>query len=118
MRNLEIYNINDTFHVIKENKPEVYYYLFDEYEIHLNKIPSLTMHEWHYHNQIEEVILVTKGKLKCLWIENGQKLSQMIYEKVLMLVKQSIHTLLNDSNEDCEFIVFRLVLEGKIKEIL
>lgn len=27
MRNLEIYNINDTFHVIKENKPEVYYYV-------------------------------------------------------------------------------------------
>lgn len=69
MRNLEIYNINDTFHVIKENKTEVHYYLFDEYEIHLNKIPSHTTQEWHYHNQIEEVILVTKGKLKCLWMK-------------------------------------------------
>lgn len=112
---LEIYDLNDAFHIIKESKTEVYYYLFEEYEIHLNKILPHTIQKWHYHSKIEEVILVIKGKIKCLWFENEHMHCQTIYEKQLVLVKQSIHTLKNDSDEDCEFIVFRLVLDGKNK---
>lgn len=115
MKKLEIYNLNDSLHVIKENKTEVNYYLFDEYEIHLNKIPPYTTQEWHYHSLIEEVILVVKGKLRCLWLENKRKYSQIIHEKELVRVNQSIHTLVNDSSEDCEFVVFRLILDGKNK---
>ena len=115
MKKLEVYNLSDALHIIKENKTEVDYYLFNEYEIHLNKIPPNTVQEWHYHSLIEEVILVVKGKLRCLWLENKQKHSRIIHEKELVRVKQSIHTLVNDSSEDCEFIVFRLILDGKNK---
>lgn len=112
---LQIYNLSDTVHVMKESKTEVYYYLFNEYEIHLNRILPHTIQEWHYHSKIEEVILVVKGKVKSLWFENKHMRCQTVYEKQMILVKKSIHTLKNDSDEDCEFIVFRLVLDGKNK---
>lgn len=115
MNSLTILHPEDSIHVIKANKTDVHYYLFDEYEIHLNMIPTHTTQEWHYHHQIEEVILVTKGKMKCMWLEDGQKCEQVIYEKDLVQVKKSIHTFENDGDEDCEFVVFRLVLDGKNK---
>lgn len=112
MKKLEIYHLSDSLYTIKENQTEVNYFLFDEYEIHLNKIPAHTIQEWHYHRQIEEVILITKGNLQCMWLENNKKHIQTVCEKEIVLVKQSIHSFMNDSDEDCEFIVFRLVLEG------
>ena len=115
MKKPGFYHLQDVISVIKENKTEVSYYLFDEYEIHLNKIPCHSMQEWHYHTHIQEVILVIKGQLKCLWMVNNQKYQQTVYEKELVVLNDAIHTLMNDTNEKCEFVVFRLVLEGKDK---
>ena len=46
--------------------------------------------------------------------ECGKEFSQMI----LILVKDSIHTLINRSTKECKFVVFRLVLDGKNKRDL
>lgn len=112
-KNIEIYQ---GIHVIKENKTAVDYFLFDEYEVHFNTIPAHALQEWHFHQLIEEVILVVEGELTCLWLENQQKCCQVIHEKECVRVKQSIHTFANKSDKDCKFVVLRLVLDGKSKK--
>lgn len=37
--NLEIYDTADSIYVEKENHTKVNYFIFDEYEIHLNTLP-------------------------------------------------------------------------------
>jgi len=105
----------DAIYVDKGNGTEVYYYIFDEYEIHYNKIKPHTIQQWHYHLQIEETIVVTQGQLLCKWLENEQEHQRYVKENELVRVKQSIHTFENDTNNDVEFIVFRFVPDGKNK---
>lgn len=112
---LNILSLKDSINLTKENGTAVNYYLFDEYEIHINNIPPNTTQEWHKHSVIEEVILVTKGELVLSWLENGIKRYKKIYENQLVQVKQSIHTFSNKGNFNTTFIVFRLVLDGKDK---
>lgn len=114
MKNIEIFRLKDAVSDVKDHGTEVKYYLFDEYEIHLNKIPAHSIQQWHYHQQIEEVILVINGKLNCLYLENQKICIEEIKENELLRVKNSIHTLSHDYDQDCQFIVFRLILTGKI----
>lgn len=58
------------------------------------------------------MILITKGELDVYYIENNHKIRQTVKENQLVLVKDSIHTFINNSDQDCLFVVFRLVLDG------
>jgi quercetin dioxygenase-like cupin family protein len=109
---------SDSIQVVKENKTEVNYFIFPEYEIHLNKIPPNSIQEWHFHSKIEEVILVTKGVLTCKWIEEEKEKEELIHQNELVQVKNSIHTFENRTKEEVEFTVFRLVLDGNNKRDL
>ncbi len=40
MKNIEIYHLEDAVSVVKDHGTEVNYYLFNENEIHLNKVPA------------------------------------------------------------------------------
>lgn len=115
---LNLYKKTDSIHVVKENKTEVNYYIYPEYEIHLNKIPPRSVQEWHFHSNIEEVIVVTKGILTCRWLEHEEEKVELIHKDELVQVKKSIHTFENNTEEEVEFIVFRLVLDGKDKREL
>lgn len=115
MEKIEICRLEDTISVIKNHGTAVNYYLFHEYEIHFNKMPPHTIQDWHCHQHIEEVIMVTKGNLNCLYLENQKIRTVKIHEKELLRVKKSIHTLSNDDDQECEFIVFRLILTHKNK---
>ena len=110
--NLEIYDTTDSIYVEKENHTKVNYFIFDEYEIHLNTLPPHTIQEWHKHHNIEEVIFIITGKLKILWKEGEQTESRIVSENSIVRVKNSIHTLENESNEDVRFLVYRMVPDG------
>ncbi|MFV0395672.1 MAG: cupin domain-containing protein [Coprobacillaceae bacterium] len=118
MEALRIITTDEGIAVTKENQTKVLYYLFDEYEIHLNIIPPNSIQEWHYHSNIEEVILVTKGILTCKWIEDKKEYTKDIQANQLVQVKNAIHTFENKSNEEVTFIAFRLVLDGENKREL
>lgn len=60
---MEFYKITDSIEVHKKNGTDVNYFIFPEFEIHLNRIAPHTIQEWHYHSQIEETLLITKGVL-------------------------------------------------------
>jgi quercetin dioxygenase-like cupin family protein len=110
--NLEIYDTADSIYVEKENQTKVNYFIFDEYEIHLNTLPPHAIQEWHRHHKIEEVIFVISGKLKILWKEEEQTESRIVSENSIVRLKNSIHTLENDSDQDVRFLVYRMVPDG------
>lgn len=110
--NLEIYDTTDSIYVEKENHTKVNYFIFDEYEIHLNTLPPHSIQEWHKHHHIEEVIFIISGKLKILWKEGEQTESRIVSENSIVRVKNSIHTLENESDEDVRFLVYRMVPDG------
>ena len=110
--NLEIYDTADSIYVEKENHTKVNYFIFDEYEIHLNTLPPHSIQEWHKHHNIEEVIFIISGKLKILWKEGEQTESRIVSENSIVRVKNSIHTLENESDEDVRFLVYRMVPDG------
>lgn len=115
---LKINSLDNAIHVVKGNGTEVNYFLFPEYEVHLNRIPKGVVQEWHYHSKLEEVIVVTKGVLTCKWIEQDKEYSKQVHEGEVVQVRKSLHTFENNTSEDVLFIVFRLVLDGKDKREL
>ncbi len=113
MANFEILHKEDSIHVTKESGTEVNYYIFDEAEIHLNRIMPHTIQEWHFHERIDENILITKGTLLCKYIDDsGIEQSCHVVKDEVVRVHNSIHTFENDSDETAEFIVFRFVPDG------
>lgn len=112
---LDILTKLDGISVTKENKTNVDYFIFDEFEIHLNRIPPNTNQEWHKHEIIEELLVITKGEVIVRWKENDEIVSKNLVENNIVRVKKSIHTIENSTNEWAEFTVFRMVPSGKDK---
>lgn len=111
MNNLEILTLANAIHIEKENQTVVDYYLFDEFEIHINTIPPHSIQEWHYHSNIEETLVILDGELTTWWKEDEVRKTIVKKDEVIR-VKQSIHTFSNESNEPVKFIVFRFVPDG------
>lgn len=109
---------DDAIIVNKKDGTHVAYYLFDEYEVHLNSLPPQTEQVWHFHQAIEEVILIIEGEIEIHYLDNDKRMRQRVQPNDLILVKDSIHTLINRSTKECKFVVFRLVLDGKNKRDL
>lgn len=116
MEELDILTLENAISVTKENKTSVNYFIFDEYEIHLNVIPSGTVQEWHKHSTIEEVIVVLSGKITLKWLSNGEPKTTDVFPNTVIRVRDSVHTLENNTDSDASFIVYRMVLDGKSKK--
>ena len=105
--------------VVKENKTNVDYHIFDEFEVHLNKIPPHSKQEWHKHEIIEEILVVTDGQVDIKWIENDEIIGGTLFKDSLARVKKSIHVIENTTDNWAEFTVFRIVPSGDTtKEII
>jgi uncharacterized cupin superfamily protein len=105
--------------VVKENKTNVDYYIFDEFEIHLNKIPPHSKQEWHKHEIIEEVLVVTSGQVNIRWKQNGMIMNEILTKGSIARIKKSIHTIENTTDNWTEFTVFRMVPTGNMnREII
>ena len=115
MAEVDILTQSDAISIIKENKTNVDYFIFDEFEVHLNKIPSNAEQEWHRHRKIEEVIVMTSGEIHIKWKENGNINDKKLIKGSVVRVKKSIHTIENITNSWAEFIVFRMVPSGDVK---
>lgn len=85
---LDILTNLDAISVTKENKTNVDYFIFDEFEIHLNKIPPNTKQEWHKHEIIEEILVVTTGELVVKWKENNEIISRRLVKDNIARVKK------------------------------
>ncbi len=112
MAELDILTKADAISVIKDNKTSVDYFIFDEFEIHANKIPPFTKQEWHFHQIIEEVLVVTEGQLEISWEDKNEIMHSSLFKGSMVRVKKSVHIVENNSNNWAEFIVFRMVPSG------
>ena len=113
MKELNVIYQKDSIHVSKENGTDVDYYIFDEAEIHVNKIKPHTIQEWHFHEHISENLLVIKGKLLCRYIDSEKKEQDLyVTEGDLVDIGSSVHTFENDTEDVTEFIIFRYVPSG------
>ena len=99
--------------VTKSSGTQVDYYLYPEFEIHVNILPTGVVQDWHKHQQLDENIIVTSGEITVEYLENGNVSSQTVQENDVLRVKRSIHRLLNQSSEPAQFIVFRFVPTGQ-----
>lgn len=117
-RKLNIFTLQDSISVDKSNGTPTSYYLFSEYEIHYNKIGSHTVQEWHYHQYIEEVLVITSGEVTCRWYdEHGQLMSAAAHKNDVIQVGNSIHTIENTTDTAAEFLVFCLIPDGTNKQL-
>ena len=113
MKELNVIYQKDSIHVSKENGTDVDYYIFDEAEIHVNKIKPHTIQEWHFHKHISENLLVIKGKLLFRYIDSEKKEQDLyVTEGDLVDIGSSVHTFENDTEDVTEFIIFRYVPSG------
>lgn len=99
----------------EDNGTDVSYYIFNEFEIHMNKISPKSIQEWHYYSKIEETLVIIKGELTCRWLENGEERSKKIDANEIVKVGNSIHTFENETDEEVEFVVFRFIPDGMDK---
>jgi len=115
MENIKFLGTNDVITMHKDNGTDVSYYIFNEFEIHINRISPKSIQEWHYHLNIEETLLIIKGELTCRWLEFGEERSKKISANEIVRVGNSAHTFENETDEEVEFVVFRFVPEGMDK---
>jgi uncharacterized cupin superfamily protein len=113
---INILNESDGISVVKDNKTEVNYFIFDEYEIHLCRIPPHSAQEWHSHKVVEENIVVTQGEITVCWHEYGKNEKRVLGKNMIVDVKKSIHTIKNESDDFAEFVVLRLIPDGTSKK--
>lgn len=106
---MKFYTDKDAIQIHKDNGTDVSYFIYDEYEIHLNRIAAGSVQEWHYHSRIEETLLITKGELTAYWLDNGIKKSRKIGINEIVRVGNSTHTFANETDSEVEFVVFRFV---------
>jgi len=112
---VDILSRDDAISAVKENGTSVEYFIFDEFEVHLNKIPPNSIQEWHKHKLVEEVIVVTDGELTISWKENGETQHKTLIKGNVVRVKKSVHTIQNATDKFAEFNVFRMVPTGDNK---
>ena len=62
MRPISFSGMEDAITVQKPNGTHVSYHIFEESEIHLNRITPGSVQEWHYHTRIDECLLITKER--------------------------------------------------------
>lgn len=115
MDNVQFFSRDNAINVTKENKTIVDYFIFDEFEIHMNKIPSKTIQEWHIHKLIEEIIVVTSGEICVKWKVDDEIYNKIVTAGSIIRMNKSIHTVENNTNDWADFIVFRMVPSGTIQ---
>lgn len=110
---LEILTRDEAIFRKKPDGTEVNYFLFPEFEIHINSLAGKTVQGWHKHHKIEEVLLVQSGKVKIEEVENQQIVSRICAEGELIRMHNSLHRISNPDTLSASFTVFRFVPQGK-----
>jgi quercetin dioxygenase-like cupin family protein len=103
-----IVNKEQALTVTKENGTEVAYFLFDKFEVHTNVIPAQCIQDWHAHQIIEEIVVLTKGTLLLEWLAEELQ-SKKVSTGEIIRMNNSIHRISNVDQEPAECTIFRFV---------
>ncbi|MGX7127679.1 cupin domain-containing protein [Enterococcus wangshanyuanii] len=109
---IETMSKSESIFAEKEDGTKVNYYIFPEFEVHLNIIPAGTIQGWHMHNDIEEILIVNDGEIRVETIVDNKKKYKNCQKGELIRMNQSLHRILNLQNHEAAFSVFRFVPQG------
>ncbi|WP_206911686.1 hypothetical protein IGL98_002384 [Enterococcus sp. DIV0840] len=109
---IEIMTKNDSIFAKKEDGTNVNYYIFPEFEIHLNSVPGNTTQGWHTHQSIEEILVITDGQIRVETIADGKKSHKDCQKGDVIRMNSSLYRILNLQNTEATFAVFRFVPQG------
>ncbi|MFD1899138.1 cupin domain-containing protein [Enterococcus termitis] len=109
---IEVMSKKDSIFTQKEDGTTVNYYLFPEFEIHLNRIPGETIQGWHTHTDIEEILVVTDGEIRVETVVDSKKSYKDCQKGDLIRMNNSLHRILNLQSNEAAFAVFRFVPQG------
>ncbi len=112
---MRIYTSQDAIKKRKEDGTEVLYFLFDEYEVHWNRINPGVAQNWHWHKRINEVLLVIQGHIRVNWISRGRKTSRVLNSGNLVEFGKAVHSIENSGKTPAVFIIIKLILAGNSK---
>jgi uncharacterized cupin superfamily protein len=104
---MKITRSSDVLHVQKPEGTDVYYYLFNDYEVHYNDQAPKTTQTWHHHEQIWETLYIIDGRLTAKWRDDGIEYSEIVKAGDLIETERTPHTFTNDSEEIVRFLVIK-----------
>jgi len=110
---MKIINKEKAIHLVKPGGLEVDYYLFDEYEVHLNVQPPHTGQDWHYHQKIHETVVILEGEMTVFWRDNAVEKNQKLSSGDIVETEDSDHTFRNESDQPTKILVIKQLLSGK-----
>jgi len=112
---MKIAHRKDVTYVEKPEGVNVAYYLFPEYEIHVDEQLPHTVQTWHSHQTIWETVYIVEGELTAKWKENGEIKTETVRTGDLIESEHTAHTYSNDTDTITKYIVFKQVLSGENK---
>lgn len=108
----------DVLHVKKPEGTEVWYYLFDEYEIHYNEQRPGTTQTWHHHERIWETLYIIEGELTAQWREYGKLHKRVVRAGDVIETENTPHTFTNHTEKPAKFLVLKQKLSGENKRAI
>jgi len=115
---VKIIHTKDVMHVEKPEGVNVAYYLFPEYEVHVDEQLPHTTQTWHYHASIWESVYIVDGELTAQWKEDGKIKKETVQTGDLIESEHTLHTYSNDTDKITKYIVIKQVLTGGNKSQL
>lgn len=112
---MKITSKNNAIYIKKPDGPEVWYYLFPEYEVHYNIQPPQSGQAWHRHEKLDEALYIIEGEMVALWQEGDKKAEKVVRAGDLIQVEKSDHTFENRSDKPSKFLVIKQVLTDEDK---
>jgi len=109
---MQIIPNKNALHAKKPEGLEVSYFLFPEYEVHLDTQAPNTSQLWHHHEKVEETVVIVDGELLVKWRENGQTNSEIVRAGDLIRSERTPHNFANVSDQIVKFIVIKQLLSG------
>jgi len=115
---MKITHRKDVMYVEKPEGVNVAYYLFPEYEVHVDEQLPHTTQTWHHHEIVWETLYIVDGELTAQWKENGEIKKEIVKTGDLIESEHTPHTYSNDGDKITKYIVIKQVLAGNDKRQL
>ncbi len=111
---MEFVSKSDAISATKPEGIDVQYYLFDDYEIHMNVQEPHTTQQWHRHEKIREILFMFEGTLMTRWLdENGDEQAREVHAGDHVDTGREMHTFENVSDKPAKFFALKMMPTGE-----
>lgn len=109
---MNIVRRNDVPFTHKPQGDDVWYYLFDDYEVIYSEQAPQTTLLWHHHEYISETTYVIDGELTAHWRQDGLDRSSIVRAGDLVETGSFPHTFVNNSEARARLLTIKRIDSG------